>query len=91
MAQITQRNDQSRLHYIVTDITGSARELVNEQGQIVWRGYQEVWGNAHQQPINLDPKYAANDSLHDPIECDLRYLGQIFERDKLVGNQFEQR
>ncbi|MFM2483467.1 polymorphic toxin type 47 domain-containing protein, partial [Celerinatantimonas sp. YJH-8] len=57
------------------------RELVNEQGHIVWRGYQEVWGNDHQQPINLDPKYAANDSIHDPIECDLRYPGQIFDRE----------
>ncbi|MFM2482560.1 RHS repeat-associated core domain-containing protein, partial [Celerinatantimonas sp. YJH-8] len=57
------------------------RELVNEQGHIVWRGYQEVWGNDHQQPINLDPKYAANDSIHDPIECDLRYPGQIFDKE----------
>ncbi|MFM2482556.1 RHS repeat-associated core domain-containing protein [Celerinatantimonas sp. YJH-8] len=81
VAQITQQNEQSRLHYIVTDITGSARELVNEQGQIVWRGYQEVWGDAHQQPINLDPKYAANDSIHDLIECDLRYPGQIFDKE----------
>ena len=60
----------SSLRYIITDHAGTPRELCNEQGDILWRGEQEIWGR-HQQ------RKAANDA----IECDLRYQGQIYDRE----------
>ncbi|WP_242414175.1 RHS domain-containing protein [Salinivibrio sp. MA427] len=33
----------------MTDHAGTPQELCNEQGDIVWRGEQAVWGHYHGQ------------------------------------------
>ncbi|WP_241833871.1 RHS repeat-associated core domain-containing protein [Salinivibrio sp. MA440] len=75
MAQVTHHNQGSELHYIVTDHAGTPQELCNEQGDIVWRGEQALWGHYHGQSQRhwQRREEAANDS----IQCDLRYQGQI--------------
>ncbi|WP_077641227.1 RHS repeat-associated core domain-containing protein, partial [Salinivibrio sp. IB574] len=75
MAQVTHHEQGSELHYIVTDHAGTPQELCNEQGDIVWRGEQALWGHYHGQSQRhwQRREEAANDS----IQCDLRYQGQI--------------
>ncbi|MDC9821188.1 RHS domain-containing protein [Pectobacterium polonicum] len=36
------QGDSTQLHYIVTDLTGTARELCSEEGEIRWRGEQGI-------------------------------------------------
>ncbi|WP_241837234.1 polymorphic toxin type 17 domain-containing protein [Salinivibrio sp. ML290] len=59
----------------MTDHAGTPQELCNEQGDIVWRGEQALWGHYHGQSQRhwQRREEAANDS----IQCDLRYQGQI--------------
>ncbi|POE29671.1 RHS domain-containing protein, partial [Pectobacterium odoriferum] len=38
LAQVEAQGDSTQLHYIVTDLTGTARELCSEEGEIRWRG-----------------------------------------------------
>ncbi|OOF02587.1 hypothetical protein BZG79_14605 [Salinivibrio sp. MA427] len=75
MAQVTHHEQGSELHYIVTDHAGTPQELCNEQGDIVWRGEQALWGHYHGQSQRhwQRREEAANDS----VQCDLRYQGQI--------------
>ncbi|WP_241837237.1 RHS repeat domain-containing protein [Salinivibrio sp. ML290] len=75
MAQVTHHEQGSELHYIVTDHAGTPQELCNEQGDIVWRGEQALWGHYHGQSQRhwQRREEAANDS----IQCDLRYQGQL--------------
>ncbi|WP_242414207.1 RHS repeat-associated core domain-containing protein [Salinivibrio sp. MA427] len=75
MAQVTHHEQGSELHYIVTDHAGTPQELCNEQGDIVWRGEQALWGHYHGQSQRhwQRREEAANDS----IKCDLRYQGQL--------------
>jgi len=75
MVQVTHHEQGSELHYIVTDHAGTPQELCNEQGDIVWRGEQALWGHYHGQSQRhwKRREEAANDS----IQCDLRYQGQI--------------
>jgi len=75
MAQVTHHEQGSDLHYIVTDHAGTPQELCNEQGDIVWRGEQALWGHYHGQSQRhwQRREEAANDS----IQCDLRYQGQF--------------
>jgi RHS repeat-associated core domain len=75
MAQVTHHEQGSEPHYIVTDHAGTPQELCNEQGDIVWRGEQALWGHYHGQSQRhwQRREEAANDS----IQCGLRYQGQI--------------
>ncbi|MNO04696.1 putative deoxyribonuclease RhsC [compost metagenome] len=43
-AQLKKKNETVRLHYIVTNLTGTARELCSEDGEVHWRGEQGLWG-----------------------------------------------
>ncbi|PPE56229.1 type IV secretion protein Rhs [Pectobacterium brasiliense] len=40
LAQVEAQGDSTQLHYIVTDLTGTARELCSEEGEVRWRGEQ---------------------------------------------------
>jgi len=51
------------LHYAVTDTVGRIQELLTEDGTIVWRGKQQLWGREE----------SAND---DNLSCRLRFPGQ---------------
>ncbi|KKF38661.1 hypothetical protein EYY83_19595 [Hafnia alvei] len=38
------RYEKGQLHYAVTDTVGRIQELLTEEGTIVWRGKQQLWG-----------------------------------------------
>ncbi|WP_242414218.1 RHS repeat-associated core domain-containing protein [Salinivibrio sp. MA427] len=75
MAQVTHHNQGSELHYIVTDHAGTPQELCNEQGDIVWRGEQALWGHYHGQSQRHWQR--REEVANDSIQCDLRYQGQL--------------
>ncbi|WP_280643758.1 RHS repeat-associated core domain-containing protein, partial [Buttiauxella brennerae] len=57
------RYEKGLLHYAVTDTVGRIQELLTEDGTIVWRGKQQLWGREE----------SAND---DKLSCRLRFPGQ---------------
>ncbi|CED56792.1 RHS protein [Aliivibrio wodanis] len=81
LAQVTHKADQaSQLHYIVTDHTGTPQELCSENGEVVWQGEQALWGHYQQQ--NTLPNHGFRENAHnDGLYCDLRYQGQIEDRE----------
>ncbi|MEF8351008.1 RHS repeat-associated core domain-containing protein [Escherichia coli] len=58
------RYEKGQLHYAVTDTVGRVQELLTEEGLIVWKGRQQLWG--HEEGINKD----------DAPTCRLRFPGQ---------------
>ncbi|WP_088133671.1 RHS repeat-associated core domain-containing protein [Vibrio gazogenes] len=84
MAQVTTRHNSNRqdLHYIVTDHAGTPQELVREDGEIEWRGEQVLWGKYQQQQFNLKIQRGyLEDAANEALTCDLRYQGQIEDRE----------
>ncbi|WP_420884233.1 RHS repeat domain-containing protein [Shewanella chilikensis] len=86
LAQIRQLdtpNDPGRpeLHYAVTDLVGNVRELCDPQGQIHWRGEQGLWQDFHQWRLSGTPKKYLEQAANEPLHCDLRYQGQIYDRE----------
>ncbi len=81
IAQVTHKADQaSQLHYIVTDHAGTPQELCSENGEVVWQGEQALWG--HYQQKNVLPNYGFRENAqNDELYCDLRYQGQIEDRE----------
>ncbi|MDW6093942.1 RHS repeat-associated core domain-containing protein [Vibrio rhizosphaerae] len=78
------RHDSNRqdLHYIVTDHAGAPQELVSEAGEIEWRGEQALWGKYQQQQFNLKIQRGyLEDAANEALTCDLRYQGQIEDRE----------
>ncbi|WP_415846638.1 RHS repeat-associated core domain-containing protein, partial [Vibrio aerogenes] len=78
LAQITTDHDtgRERLHYIITDHAGTPQELCSPEGEIQWRGNQQLWGNFHQQTEILNRGYL-EEAMNDAVHCDLRYQGQL--------------
>ncbi|WP_318248148.1 RHS repeat-associated core domain-containing protein, partial [Escherichia coli] len=58
------RYEKGQLHYAVTDTTGRVQELLTEEGLIVWKGKQQLWGR--EEGI----------SKEDAPTCRLRFPGQ---------------
>ncbi|OXX49131.1 hypothetical protein B9J93_03215 [Vibrio sp. V17_P4S1T151] len=81
LAQVTHKADQaSQLHYIVTDHAGTPQELCSENGEVVWQGEQALWGHYQQQ--NTLPNHGVRENSHnDELYFDLRYQGQIEDRE----------
>jgi|GEM_PF-1005383 len=70
------------LHYIVTDQAGTPRELCTEQGDIHWRGQQDIWGEHHSWRLGgQHKKYQEDAAANDPVNCELRYQGQILDQE----------
>ncbi len=80
MAQVTHHEQGSELPYIVTDHAGTPQELCNEQGDIVWQGEQALWGRYQQQHL-LPYRGSREEAINDALYCDLRYQGQIEDRE----------
>ncbi|WP_235425273.1 RHS repeat domain-containing protein, partial [Dickeya undicola] len=79
LAQVEAQEGETRLHYIVTDLTGTARELCSEAGEVHWRGEQGLWG-AHREdrrPIPL--RRWLGDAANEEVYCELRYQGQVWD------------
>lgn len=79
----TQASIEPQLHYIVTDQAGTPRELCTEAGDIEWRGEQNLWGEHHKWRLSVQAKSKhkkyLEDAANDPVNCDLRYQGQVFD------------
>ncbi|QRY77897.1 RHS repeat protein [Pseudomonas sp. PDNC002] len=67
---ITQHQN-GKLSYIVADHLGSPRELLSEQGELVWSNSPNVWGLARLWK-------AANDDT-GPVDCPFRFPGQYYD------------
>jgi len=58
------RYEKGQLHYAVTDTVGRIQELLTEEGTIVWKGKQQLWGR--EEGTNNE----------DAPSCRLRFPGQ---------------
>ncbi|MBY7903855.1 RHS domain-containing protein, partial [Vibrio fluvialis] len=59
---------------------GTPQELCSENGEVVWQGEQALWGHYQQQ--NALPNHGIREHAHnDELYCDLRYQGQIEDRE----------
>ncbi|VXC73653.1 YD repeat-/RHS repeat-containing protein [Enterobacterales bacterium 8AC] len=75
------RYEKGKLHYVVADHLGTPRELLNEQGKVVWANRLSTWGKAELWG------QAANDE--DKVSCNLRFAGQYADAESgLHYNRF---
>lgn len=79
LAQVEGLAGNTQLHYIVTDLTGTARELCSEEGDIHWRGEQQLWGQYRQARMPIALRRFIGDAANDETGCDLRYQGQLYD------------
>ncbi len=71
------RYEKGQLHYTITDTVGRIQELLTEDGTIVWRGKQHLWGR--EEGRNKD----------DTPSCRLRFPGQYEDEESgLYYNRF---
>ncbi|MEQ9882603.1 RHS domain-containing protein, partial [Pectobacterium brasiliense] len=76
LAQVEAQGDSTQLHYIVTDLTGTARELCSEEGEVRWRGEQELWGAHREERRPIPLRRYLGDAANEEVYCELRYQGQ---------------
>ena len=81
LAQWEAGEQDERLHYIVTDVAGTARELCSEAGDIIWRGEQRLWGNHRTDVIPQPLRRFLGDATNEETYCELRYQGQIYDQE----------
>ncbi len=81
LAQWEAGEQEERLHYIVTDVAGTARELCSEAGDIIWRGEQRLWGNHRTDVIPQPLRRFLGDAANEETYCELRYQGQIYDQE----------
>lgn len=71
------RYEKGQLHYTLTDTVGRIQELVTEDGIIVWRGRQQLWGQEESR------------NKEDAPSCRLRFPGQYEDAESgLYYNRF---
>ncbi|WP_042293139.1 RHS repeat domain-containing protein, partial [Citrobacter sedlakii] len=71
------RYEKGQLHYVITDITGRIQELLTEDGTLVWRGEQQLWGREEGRNREEAPA------------CRLRFPGQYEDEESgLYYNRF---
>jgi RHS repeat-associated protein len=84
LALVQQRGGQTQLLHVVSDLNGAPRELVSNEGELVWSGQLDTWGNlarCHVQDRDrgnmseYSPGYrpAANDPV---VDVELRFANQ---------------
>lgn len=81
LAQWEAGEQEERLHYIVTDVVGTARELCSETGDIIWRGEQRLWGNYRADAIPQPLRRFLGDAANEETYCELRYQGQLYDQE----------
>ncbi|WP_332630928.1 RHS repeat-associated core domain-containing protein [Citrobacter sp. ESBL3] len=79
LAQVEKQGETARLHYIVTDLTGTARELCSEEGEVHWRGEQGLWGRYQESKKPVPKDLYPGDAANEEVSCDLRYPGQLYD------------
>ncbi|MDE9545632.1 RHS repeat domain-containing protein, partial [Xenorhabdus bovienii] len=64
------RFEKGKLHYIVSDHQGTPREMLSEEGVLVWAQRLTTWGKAEKSQViaSNNPDYHVN--------CNLRFCGQ---------------
>ncbi|WP_407078592.1 RHS repeat domain-containing protein [Xenorhabdus bovienii] len=64
------RFEKGKLHYIVSDHQGTPREMLSEEGVLVWAQWLTTWGKAEKSQViaSNNPDYHVN--------CNLRFCGQ---------------
>ena len=71
------RYEKGQLHYAITDTVGRIQELLTEDGTIVWRGQQQLWGREESRNKEGAPT------------CRLRFPGQYEDEESgLYYNRF---
>ncbi|GKV92361.1 RHS repeat-associated core domain-containing protein [Pectobacterium carotovorum] len=63
----------------MTDLTGTARELCSEEGQIRWRGEQGLWGAHREERRPIPLRRYLGDAANEEVYCELRYQGQLYD------------
>ena len=74
-----QEEIDERFYAIVTDLIGTPTELVDEDGDVVWRQSSTLWGvptGSHGPP---GPPGAAGAPGGGRVDCPLRFPGQYFD------------
>ncbi|WP_193745557.1 RHS repeat-associated core domain-containing protein, partial [Dickeya chrysanthemi] len=79
LAQVEEKGGRTQLHYIVTDLTGTARELCSETGEVHWRGEQALWGAHREEKIPIPLRRWLGDAANEAVYCELRYQGQVYD------------
>ncbi|MDE8744660.1 RHS domain-containing protein, partial [Pectobacterium polaris] len=79
LAQVEAQGDSTQLHYIVTDLTGTARELCSEEGEVHWRGEQGLWGAHREERRPIPLRRYLGDAANEEVYCELRYQGQLYD------------
>ncbi len=81
----TERYQQGKLHYVVTDHQGTSREIFSEGGQASWTGRLNTWGQMQFW------RYREGKAENDPnyTECPFRFAGQYEDEESgLYYNRF---
>ncbi|WP_210729181.1 RHS repeat-associated core domain-containing protein, partial [Brenneria nigrifluens] len=73
LAQVESKAGQTQLHYIVTDLTGTARELCSEAGEVHWRGEHR------EERLPIRQRRYLGDAANEEVYCELRYQGQLYD------------
>ncbi|WP_053067849.1 RHS repeat-associated core domain-containing protein [Xenorhabdus khoisanae] len=77
------RYEKGKLHYIVSDHQGTPREILSEDGKLVWANRLTTWGKAERIPL-----LATNDEDYH-VSCNLRFAGQYEDKESgLYYNRF---
>ncbi|MCP9268597.1 glycohydrolase toxin TNT-related protein, partial [Xenorhabdus sp. XENO-1] len=77
------RVEKGKLHYIVSDHQGTPREMLSEEGVLVWAQRLTTWGKAERFQViaSNNPDYHVN--------CNLRFTGQYEDEESgLYYNRF---
>ncbi|RAW82758.1 hypothetical protein CKY01_21835 [Photorhabdus laumondii subsp. clarkei] len=61
--------EQGQLYYVVSDHQGTVREILTEEGELIWAGRLLTWGEPECWPVL---------TINDPrnLTCNLRFCGQ---------------
>ncbi|WP_099139125.1 DUF6531 domain-containing protein, partial [Xenorhabdus szentirmaii] len=77
------RYEKGKLHYVVSDHQGTPREMLNENGTLVWAQRLRTWGKADKSQV-----IASNDADYH-VNCNLRFAGQYEDEESgLYYNRF---
>ncbi|WP_323858894.1 RHS repeat domain-containing protein, partial [Xenorhabdus doucetiae] len=77
------RFEKGKLHYIVGDHQGTVREMLNENGTLVWAQRLSTWGKAEKSQVIA----SNNPDYH--VGCNFRFCGQYEDEESgLYYNRF---
>ncbi|MBD2812698.1 RHS domain-containing protein, partial [Xenorhabdus sp. Vera] len=77
------RVEKDKLHYIVSDHQGTPREMLSEEGVLVWAQRLTTWGKAEKSQVIA----SNNPDYH--VDCNFRFCGQYADEESgLYYNRF---